>query len=196
MLIEPSPHALSLHALDARRSVPSVLLGEPGPDAAQLHAMVASALRVPDHGRLEPWRLIRIVGEARTRLGEAIAGIHRTWDPDAGDAAIGKDRARFSHAPLVLVVVARITAPHKVPEIEQMLSAGCVAYNLLLAAQASGFGAQWLTGWSAYDERVHAALGLSAHERIVGFIHIGTPAEPGAERARPQPGALLSDWQG
>ncbi len=186
----------ALDLLASRRSVPSKFLDEPAPSRDELTALVTAAIRVPDHGRLEPWRLIRVEGNARGRLGALLAGIHGQRDPDVSDAALEKDRQRFNHAPLVLVVVAVLTVPHKVPEIEQMHSAGCVAYNLLLGAQALGFGAQWLTGWAAYDGDVHAALGLAGHERIVGFIHIGTPAEPVEERARPDVATRMSDWYG
>lgn len=186
----------ALDTLNARRSVPSKLLGEPGPTRDQVEALVAAALRVPDHARLEPWRLIRIEGDARARLGELLARLHLEHDPTTSYAALDKDRQRFSHAPLVLVVVAQLTAPHKVPEIEQMLSAGCVAYNLLLGAQALGFGAQWLTGWAAYDASVQAALGLVGGERIVGFIHIGTAVDQIDERTRPAAASRLSDWLG
>ena len=186
----------NLDLLNARRSVPSKLLGEPGPSSDQMEALVTAALRVPDHGRLEPWRLICIEGPARNRLGEALARIHGEHDPAVTDSTLEKDRQRFNHAPLVLIVVARITTPHKIPAIEQMLSAGCVAYNLLLGAQALGFGAQWLTGWAAYDADVEAALGLIASERIVGFIHIGTSREVVDERTRPDTVAHLTDWHG
>ena len=105
-----------------------------------------------------------------------------------------KDRQRFSHAPLVLVVVGRLTPGHKVPEQEQLLSGGAVCFALLQAAQALGFGAQWLTGWAAYDPVVTARLGLGPGETVLGFIHIGTPSEEAPERQRPDAAALLDDW--
>jgi len=183
----------ALAGLDARRSVPSRLLGEPGPTDAQLLRMLASAVRVPDHGKLVPWRFVRIAGDARLRLGEWLAARSRQRDPDAPDAAVEKDRLRFSFAPVIVAVVASPTLGHKVPEIEQLLSGGAVCFALLQAAQALGFGAQWLTGWPAYDEAVHARFGLAAHERILGFIHIGTAAEAVPERLRPDPASLLTD---
>ncbi len=189
-------HAPALDFLNSRSSVPSRLLGEPGPTTAEVDALVAAALRVPDHGRLEPWRLIRIEGGSRAQLGELFAQLHRQRDPTAPDSVIAKDRERFCHAPLVLVVVARLTEPHKVPVIEQILSAGCVAYNLLLGAQALGFGAQWLTGWAAYDEAAAVALGLADNERIVAFVHIGTGLDRLDERTRPDAAARLVDWRG
>ena len=183
-----------LHVLDARRSVPSKQLGEPGPDHATLLRMLASAVRVPDHGKLVPFRFIRLQGEARHALGDLLAARTLHLQPDAADAVVEKDRARFSHAPVIITVVARLTPGHKVPEQEQLLTAGSVCFALLQAAQALGFGAQWLTGWMAYDDAVAATLGLSADERIAGFIHIGTPKMEAPERERPDPALLLTDW--
>jgi len=183
-----------LHVLDTRRSVPSKQLGEPGPDHATLLRMLASAVRVPDHGKLVPFRFIRLQGEARHALGDLLAARTLHLQPDAADAVVEKDRARFSHAPVIVTVVARLTPGHKVPEQEQLLTAGSVCFALLQAAQALGFGAQWLTGWMAYDAAVAATLGLSADERIAGFIHIGTPKMEAPERERPDPALLLTDW--
>ena len=184
-----------LQALDQRRSVPSLQLAEPGPDDATVLAMLAAATRVPDHGKLVPFRVLSVRGEARHALGEYLARRSRERTPDAAPAVIEKDRQRFSHAPLVLTVVARLQDNPKVPEQEQLLTAGCVCFALLQAAQGFGFGAQWLTAWMAYDEGVARHLGLAANERIVGFIHVGTPRMRAPERARPDPASLLQDWQ-
>lgn len=186
----------ALAALNARRSVPARQLGAPGPDATTLWTMLEAAVRVPDHGKLVPWRFIRIEGDARRKLGLLLAARQRELDPAAPDAVVDKDRERFNHAPLVLAVVARLTPGHKVPEQEQLLSAGSVCFALLQAAQACGFGAQWLTGWAAYDPVISARLGLGPDERIAGFIHVGTAREPAPERLRPDPRSLLSDWTG
>ena len=184
-------HTVSaLRTLDLRRSVPSMQLGEPGPDEATVLRMLASAVRVPDHGKLVPFRFLRIAGDARHALGEFLAGRALQRDPQA----VEKDRRRFSHAPLVIAVVARLQAGHKVPEQEQLLTAGCVCFALLQAAQGLGFGAQWLTAWMAYDPEVARVLGLGEGERIAGFIHIGTPSQEAPERERPDLRALLSDW--
>ncbi|MDL5367432.1 nitroreductase [Xanthomonas sp. NCPPB 2654] len=184
----------SLQALDERRSVPSKQLGEPGPDAATLLAMLRSAVRVPDHGKLVPFRFLRIAGPARLALGDFLAERTLQRDPDAPPAAVEKDRARFAHAPLAVAVIVRLQREEKVPEIEQWLTAGSVCFALLQAAQAYGFGAQWLTAWMAYDAAVAARLGLAENERIAGFIHIGTPRLQVPERERPDPQHLLSDW--
>ncbi len=184
-----------LQALDNRRSVPSRQLGEPGPDDGTLLRILQSASRVPDHGKLVPFRFIRIAGDHRHALGEKLAARSRELDPNAPDPAIEKDRNRFSSAPVVIAVVAR-PAPHpKVPELEQLLTAGCVCFALLQAAQALGFGAQWLTGWAAFDEAVARTLGVEQGERIVGFVHIGTPKREVPERERPDAATLLSDWR-
>jgi nitroreductase len=185
-----------LDFLNARRSVPARQLREPGPDDAQLAALLASAMRAPDHGKLVPWRLLLIRGAARARLGERLAGIQSRKQPDASPAVIDKNRQRFGGgAPLIVAVVARLEAAHpKIPEQEQLLSAGCVAYNLLLGAHALGFGAQWLTGWAAYDRDAAGVLGLDEHESIVAFVHIGTATEPAPERLRPARADIVSDW--
>ncbi|KFN51076.1 nitroreductase family protein [Arenimonas composti] len=183
-----------LDFLHRRRSVPARLLGEPGPSREQLAAILGAAVRVPDHGKLAPWRFLRITGPDRATLGELLAARALERDPAAPPAVIDKDRGRFSQAPLVLVVIARLSPGHKVPEQEQLLSGGAVCFAVLQAAQALGFGAQWLTGWAAYDPVISARLGLGADERVLGFIHIGTPAGEAPERPRPDPAALLSDW--
>jgi nitroreductase len=182
----------ALDLLD-RRSVPARQLGEPGPAPAILQEMLGSAVRVPDHGKRVPFRFIRIAGAARATLGEFLAARSLQRDPQAGTGAIEKDRNRFNHAPLVIAVVARLGPDEKIPESERFASAACVCFGLLQAAQAHGFGAQWLTGWPAYDTEVLQRLGLGEHERIAGFIHIGTPRLEAPERERPEPRELLSD---
>lgn len=180
--------------LDFRRSVPARQLGEPGPDEATVLRMLRSAVRVPDHGKRVPFRFLRVHGDARARLGEALAAITLRRDPDAAVAMVDKDRQRFSHAPLVLVVVAVFDpADTQIPEQERLLSAGCTCFALLQAAQSLGFGACWITGWPAYDDEARALLGLREHERAIGFIHIGTPMREAPERERPDPAALLTD---
>ena len=181
-------------ALTHRRSVPSRQLGGPGPTEGQIHQMLEAALRVPDHGKLAPWRFLLIQGEARHALGERLAARARALDPNAAPAAIEKDRARFSHAPLVVAVIATPVEGHKVPVIEQLMSAGAVCFALLQAAQGMGFGAQWLTGWAAYDRVILDGLGLAAHEQLIGFIHVGTPQGEVPERLRPSLDDKLSEW--
>lgn len=193
--IANSPNLSLLAALDARRSVPARQLSEPAPTADELRRMLDSAVRVPDHGKRVPFRFLAISGNARATLGEAVAARGLALRPDAGDAAADKDRMRFSHAPLVVTVVAMLDpGDDAIPAQERLLTAGCACFALLQAAQALGFGATWLTGWPAYDPEVHALLGLGADERIAGFVHIGTPRMTPPERDRPDPAALLREW--
>lgn len=190
----PPESEKALAALDTRRSVPAKQLTEPGPDPRELERMLRSAVRVPDHGKRVPFRFLSIRGDARHSLGERLAARGRERDPDAGEAAFEKDRGRFSHAPLIVVVVARLGPDEKIPEQERLLTAGSVCFALLQAAQALGYGAVWLTGWPAYDAQVLSWLGLGADERVAGFIHIGTPKLEAPERERPDPRELLTAW--
>jgi len=185
----------ALAALDTRRSVPARQLDAPGPGDATLLRMLRSASRVPDHGKRVPFRFLRIAGPDRDALGERLAARSLRRDPGIGEGALDKDRQRFSHAPLVIVVVAVLDPEDtKIPEVERLLTAGSVCFALLQAAQALGFGGSWLSGWPAYDAEVLALLGLDANERVAGFIHIGTPRIEAPERERPDPAALLTDW--
>ena len=194
MTLLPNPHLGILEALDGRRSTPSRLLAEPGPDEAALLRMLASASRVPDHGKRVPFRFIRIHGDARHALGEVLAGRSRERDSAASDAVVDKDRQRFSFAPVIVAVLAAQGPDAKIPAQERLLSAGCVCFALLQAAQGLGFGAQWLTGWAAYDPVVRSVLGVREDEVVAGFIHIGTATGDAPERERPDPRALLTDW--
>lgn len=183
-----------LSLLNTRYSIPSRQLGEPAPDEATLQALLQAAIRVPDHGKLEPFRLIRLQGGAKLRFGEALAALFERNHPEMSGAKLEKERLRYTFAPLVMIVIARINGDSKVPEIEQKLSAGSVASNLLLGATALGFGAQWLTGWAAYDADVAHLLGLAANESVIGFIHLGTAQIDVPDRDRPVLADLLSTW--
>lgn len=179
--------------LDQRRSSPSRTLHGPGPSEDEVRQMLTSALRVPDHGKLAPWRFLKIQGNTRLVLGDLLAKRALELDANAPNAAIEKDRARFSYAPLIITVIARLTPNHKVPEQEQILSGGAVCFALLQAAQALGYGAQWLTGWAAYDPVITQKLGIVENERILGFIHVGNVDETAPERLRPKLDDLLGD---
>ncbi len=185
----------ALAALDRRRSVPARQLAAPAPDDATLLRLLRSAVRVPDHGKRVPFRFLRLRGDARDALGSRVAEIGKRRQPDAGQAAFDKDLQRFSHAPLVLVVVA-VLAPSDsaIPEQERLMTAGCVCLTVLQAAQALGFAGTWLTGWPAFDREVAGVLGLGLHESVAGFVHLGTAALEAPERDRPDPAALLRDW--
>jgi len=184
-----------LDFLNARQSIPARQLGDPAPDQATLMRMLRAACRVPDHGRRAPFRFIQIDGAARDALGQAVAELGKRRRPDLDEAMYAKDRERFSRAPLVITVVAVLDPDDThTPEQERLLSAGCTCFALLQAAQALGYAANWLTGWPAYDPDIAHLLGLSGHERIVGFIHIGTPKCALPDRPRPDPETLLTQW--
>jgi nitroreductase len=188
------PDALQL--LKTRRSVKPIELGGPGPTAAELETLLTIATRVPDHGKLTPWRFIVFAGDARLAAGETIARIFRADRPDATPDQIEFERRRLARAPLVIAVVSR-AAPHvKIPEWEQQLSAGASAMTLLMAAHAMGFAASWITEWYAYDRRVLQALGLAEHERIAGFVHVGRPAKPPEDRDRPKLETIVTHYKG
>lgn len=177
------PEALDL--LKTRRSVKPIELTGPGPAPAELDTLLTVASRVPDHGKLTPWRFIVFEGDARLKAGETIATVFKAANPQATEDQVAFERNRLARAPLVVAVVSR-AGPHvKIPEWEQVLSAGAAAMNLVTAAHALGFAANWITEWYAYDRRVLDALGLGAAEKIAGFVHIGRPAKPPEDRPRP-----------
>src|ERR1700686_2736709 len=175
----------ALQLLKTRRSVKPMELTGPGPTKPEIDTLLAIASRVPDHGKLAPWRFIVFEGDARLAAGEAIAAAFGADRADATPEQIEFERKRLARAPLVIAVVSR-AGPHvKIPEWEQQLSAGADAMNLVNAAHALGFAANWITEWYAYDRGVLDALGLKPHERIAGFVHIGKPAGPAEDRPRP-----------
>jgi nitroreductase len=177
------PDALEL--LKTRRSMKPREMTPPGPSPAELETILTIGARVPDHGKLAPWRFIVFEGDARVRAGELIANIFARKKPQASAAEIDVEKRRLTDAPLVIGVVS-FTRPHpKVPPWEQELSAGASAMNIVTAATALGYGACWLTGWFAFDRDVLAGLGLKADEKLAGFIHIGTPSKAGEDRPRP-----------
>jgi nitroreductase len=175
----------ALNLLKTRRSVKPVELAGPGLSAAEVDTLLTVASRVPDHGKLVPWRFIVFEGEARLKAGEAIARAFRAKYSDAKPEQIDYERKRLARAPLVVAVVSR-AAPHvKIPEWEQVLSAGAAAMSLVFAAHALGYAANWITEWYAYDRSALDALGLAPHEKIAGFIHIGRPGAAAEDRPRP-----------
>ena len=187
------PMTLTLDALDSRLSVPTRQLAAPGPDDACLQRILRTAVRVPDHGKRLPFRFLRIAGAAREALADAVVLRLREREDNPADGAVEKLRHRFMLPPLTLAVIARLGPDEKIPESERFSTASCVCLLLLQAAQAEGFGAQWLTGWPAYDREVLGWLGLGEDEQVAGFIHIGTPKLEAPERDRPDPDDLLQD---
>lgn len=184
-----------LEVLLSRRSVLARNLGEPGPNRAKLELILSAGIRVPDHGRLTPWRFVRIAGQARDTLGDMIAVIFQKHNPEATEHSVEIEKNRFSRAPVVIAVISSVREHPKIPEWEQVLSAGACCINILNAAHALGFSAQWLTEWYAYNPEVRKLLALQCGERIAGFIHIGTAIEAPSERIRPEITEILTDWE-
>ncbi len=175
----------ALELLTTRRSFKAGELAGPAPSATEIEKLLTIASRVPDHGKLTPWRFIVFEGEARRAAGAAIAAAFAGKYPDAKPEQVEAERARLLRAPLAIAVVSRAALHVKIPEWEQVLSAGAAAMSLVLAAHALGYGANWITEWYAYDRGVLDALGLKPHERIAGFVHIGRPPGPPEDRPRP-----------
>lgn len=169
-------------------------MGPPGPDKQQLRSILDIASRVPDHGKLAPWRFIVFAVEARERAGEMLARRHGELNPTHGPESHAFVKGLLMRAPTVVAVVST-AAPHaKIPVWEQQLSAGALCFNLVLAAQAHGFDAQWQTDWIAYDPESKSILGVKAQEAIAGLIYIGTSTVPLEDRPRPDVQAITTHW--
>jgi nitroreductase len=189
-----SPETLDL--LLRRRSTSAKAMGEPGPDAAQLRQMLQAASRVPDHGKLFPWRFLVIEGDARAALGEVLAEALTARNAGVSESLKRFERGRFLRAPVVVAVISSLKTEKPIPEWEQRLSAGAVCQTLLVAAAGAGFGANWLTEWCAYDDIVTRRLGLGEGEKVAGFVYIGTATAPLEERPRPVLDEIVSHWTG
>jgi nitroreductase len=185
----PVPNALDL--ILSRRSGSAKAMKGPGPNAEQLQRILAAGVRVPDHGKLAPWRFILFEGEGRTRMGTILAEIV-SGAPDISADRIQQEGARFLRAPVVIGVVSRLREHIPTPVWEQELSAGAVCMNILMAAHAMGFVANWVTEWCAYHPKVLERIGLRPTERIAGFIYIGQPADPLEDRPRPAVEAITT----
>ncbi len=194
---QPESTVSPIDTLLSRASVSPRLLAGPGPSDAQLDLILDAALRAPDHGNLKPARFILVRGEARQRFGDMLAAALLKRDSQAPEAIVEKFRSWPRVPPLLIAVAAKIRAGHNIPEVEQLLSSGAAAMNLLNAAHALGFAGMWVTGPSAYDPVVMRALGLEEGDKLVGFVGLGTPANP----TRPAPRkvdrqAYVSEWTG
>ena len=179
-----------LEFLARRRSASALTLRPPAPSKAELAALLALAARAPDHGKLSPWRFVVLEGEGKAAF---LTGLERIADarPDAPKALAKLGKIRVP--PLTVAVISRYS-PGEIPEWEQRLSAGAVCTILIIAAQAMGYGANWITDWYAYDDGAGALLGLAEGEKVAGFVHIGTTAEDPLERVRPDLPSLVSRW--
>jgi nitroreductase len=189
----PTRHEAVLDFLSSRRSNLAKSMAEPGPDADTLDHVLRIGTRVPDHRKLAPWRLRVFQGKARIEFGRHIGSAYRSDNPDHPEDRQAFEAARFLRAPIVVAVISTPKdCVRGTPVWEQELSAGAVCMNLCLAAQAAGFGAQWLTEWYAYDDRIHAALNMEAEQKVAGFIYIGTPTQPASPRTRPDLSDVVS----
>ncbi len=186
----------TLELLLKRRSAKAALLTAPGPTPAELDTILTCAARVPDHKKLVPWRFIVFEGEARARFGEILAQTVATEEKDApSPVRLEAERGRLMRAPTVVCVISRVVPNPGAPEIEQLLSCGAAAFNLCLAANALGYGTCWITEWYSFSETISKALGLSANERIAGFVYIGTDSAPQEDRERPALNDIVTRWQ-
>ena len=176
--------------LATRRSASAVTLAEPAPTASELHALLQLAARVPDHGKLAPWRFIILEPAAKAVFADRLEALAKS----RGDARAAAKLGKLKIPPLCVAVVSRARTG-EIPEWEQLLSAGAVCTTLLYAAQALGYGANWITDWYAYDGEAKAILGLESAEKVAGYIFLGTPKEPPQERERPDVAALITAWR-
>lgn len=190
----PSQQARDLIAL--RRSVSKRALTSPGPEGAELDALLAAATRVPDHRRLAPWRFIVFEGEARGTFNTAAVDIQKRENPEASLQMLADTASYMTRAPVVIAVISSPDTAHKTPVWEQELSAGALCQNLLLAANASGWAGCWLSEWIAFSDGINALLGLTADERVAGYIYLGTATEAPQERMRPDAASKISRWSG
>jgi nitroreductase len=184
----------TIDLLLTRRSVSANALAEPGPSQAEIEIMLRAASRVPDHKKLAPWRFILFEGEARAAFGKILAEICAAEEKEAGAFRLETEAKRFLRAPLVIAAISRVVENKAAPEWEQILSCGAACQNLILAANALGYGTQWITEWYGYSEGVRRALRLAANERPAGFVYIGTAKEKPEERERPNLDEIVAAW--
>ncbi len=182
--------------LESRKSTPISDLKEPAPSETEIATMIRIASRVPDHGRLAPWRFIIYRGDDRVRIGEMLAERAQEIEGPLPEARLEKERTRFSRAPLVIGVVHCPRDNTTIPQWEMLLSGAASAMNLVLAAGALGYGANWITNWYSDDAEGRRILGLAPEERVVGFVHIGTIDGDAPDRPRPDPAKLVSEYSG
>lgn len=186
-----TPCADTLSLLATRRSTSAHTLSEPGPSPEQVELLLRLGARVPDHGKLAPWRFVVFEPAAKAAYVARLEAL--VADRPDGAQKVAK-LAKLRAAPFTVAVISRPDPGADIPEWEQVLSAGAVCMTLLIAAEAMGYGANWITDWYAYDAAALEILGVTAGERVAGFIHLGTPPEPPLERARPEVAGLTRRW--
>jgi nitroreductase len=185
----------AIEALMNRNSVPARLLQEPAPKGRELEEILETAMRAPDHAALRPWRFLVIQGEARNRLGDVMAEAMARCDITASPERLKSQREKPLRSPLIVAIYAEVTENHpKAPEIEQIITVGAAAQNIVTAAHAKGYGCIMLTGPAAHDEYVKAALGLEKKDQIICFLYLGTPVEQPRAKARPAARDFISEW--
>jgi nitroreductase len=180
----------------SRSSAPIPELKEPAPSDAEIETLIRVATRVPDHGRLQPWRFILYRGDSRVEVGKRLAEIAEKREGPLPEGRRQQELSRFSRAPLVVGVVSSPKPSPKIPEWEMLLSGAAAAMNLVIAANAMGYGTNWITNWYSDVPEARTMLGLAPHERVVGFVHIGTYAGPPVDRPRPEPASVVADYSG
>lgn len=185
-----------LDHLLTRNSAPIPELKEPAPDDQEIRTMLTAATRVPDHGRLAPWRFIIYRGDVRKKIGEKLLELAEKREGPLPEGRRNQELTRFSRAPLVIGVISSPKENPKIPQWEMFLSGGLAAMNLMIAANALGYGTNMISNWYSDSEEGRALLGLAPHERVVGFVHIGTHEGPGFERPRPDVSTLYADYAG
>ena len=190
--VRPSQETREFLAL--RRSANKACLGSPGPTPSQLDDIIAAATRVPDHRRLAPWKFIVFEGDARGQFGDAAAEVQRSEEPGLDAGAYAFTAELLMRAPTVVAIISSPTEDGRTPVWEQELSVGAVCHNLLLAANAAGWAGCWLTEWIAFSQGINRLLGLESHERVAGFMYLGTATMNPQERARPETAQLITRW--
>jgi nitroreductase len=185
----------TIDLLQSRRSGSAKAMKGPGPSADQIRTLITCASRVPDHGKLTPWRFVIFEGDARSEFGDVLVHALKTTEPDASEERITQERNRFLRAPVVIAVISRIREGIPIPEWEQTLSAGAACQTLCIAAHAMGFVANWITEWYAYHPVVREALGMKSGERVAGYIYLGHPAADLIDRPRPEINAIATHWR-
>jgi nitroreductase len=187
----------AIDLLLTRRSIPARFMVGPGPSEAELQRIISAGIRVPDHGKLGPWRIQVVSKAGQQALGDLVARLFVEREGErANEKMVEAERARPQRAPVLLVVTARIQVPHNIPELEQRLSGGALCMNILNAAHALGYCGNWLTEWPAFHEEVKRALGHGPETDIIGFIYIGNAEGPPQERPRPDYADVVSAWDG